>query len=235
MTNRHASTWVSESAFGVWFLNTRIWIYHVLKLSLDALEPLIKTRADRYPVILDAGCGYGHSLPMLDQRFHPDTIIGLDIDPKMPEWVSDKLDKCSSKVETLTSSASSIDLADASVDMIFCHQTFHHFVDQQGAADEFFRVLKPGGLLLFAESCKKYIHSLPIRILFRHPMDVQKTDGEYLDLLKNTGFEISPESVDRPYLWWSRTDLGLLEKLGFKVAKDKEETLIYLAANRPDN
>lgn len=65
-------------------------------------------------------------------------------------------------------------------------------------------------------------------------MDVQKTDIEYLQLLQDSGFVTPPESISRPYLWWSRMDLGLLEKLGKKVPKDKEETLINVVAYRPE-
>ena len=47
-----------------------------------------------------------------------------------------------------------------------------------------FALLKPGGVLLFAESTKRYIHSWIIRLLFRHPMDVQKTAPEYLAMVR---------------------------------------------------
>lgn len=231
MTNRD---WIRESTFGEWFLRTDTWANHVLKLALDDLESLMMPRSDRYPTILDVGVGFGHSLPMLAHRFQPKKIIGLDVDPAVPEKNAHNAEACACDVEFITNNAASIELSDASLDMIFCHQTFHHIVDQPSAANEFFRVLRPGGVLLFAESCKKYIHSLPIRLLFRHPMDVQKTDTEYLHLLKTSGFVMRPENISRPYLWWSRMDLGLLEKLGKSVPQEREETLIYVAAYRPD-
>lgn len=226
--------WIKESAFGEWFLQTNTWANHVLKIALDELEILMVPRSEQYATILDVGVGFGHSLPMLDQRFQPRKIIGLDVDPAVPERNAHKAESCACDVEYITNNAASIDLPDASVDLIFCHQTFHHIVDQASAAKEFFRVLVPGGVLLFAESCKKYIHSLPIRLLFRHPMDVQKTDTQYLNLLEENGFIMRPENISRPYLWWSRMDLGLLEKLGKKPPKEREETLIYVAAYRPD-
>ena len=37
-------------------------------------------------------------------------------------------------------------------------------IEQEQALQEFFRVLRPGGVLLFADSTKRYIHSL-----FKHP------------------------------------------------------------------
>jgi SAM-dependent methyltransferase len=226
--------WVKESRFGVWFLNSSMWIGHVLKLSLDDLERLMDPKLDRYPIILDVGCGHGHSLYQLDERFHPDKIIGLDVDPRIRQWAAPNAEKCACQVEFLIDDAASIDVPDASVDMVFCHQTFHHLVDQEAAVREFYRVLKPAGVLLFAESCRRYIHSWLIRFLFRHPMDVQKTDVEYLELLKAAGFAFRPETVSKPFLWWSRPDLGLLEKLGWKTPTDREETLLYLAAYRPD-
>lgn len=226
--------WVKESAFGEWFLRTDTWANHVLKIALDELEILMTPRLEQYPTILDVGVGFGHSLKMLEQKFQPQKIIGLDADPAVPERNADKAEACACDVDFIINNAASIELPDACVDMIFCHQTFHHIVDQARAANEFFRVLVPGGVLLFAESCRKYIHSLPIRLLFRHPMDVQKTDTEYLQLLKNSGFVMRPENIARPYLWWSRMDLGLLEKLGKKPPQDREETLVYVAAYRPD-
>ena len=63
-------------------------------------------------------------------------------------------------------------------------------------------------------------------------MDVQKTDKEYLALVESTGFVCEPKSVSRPFLWWSRWDLGVLETLGVKPKVNKEETLLYLAAYR---
>ena len=73
---KYPSGWVRESTFGNWFLNSDIWVYHVLKLSLDALEKLLSSKDDKYSAILDVGCGFGHSLLELDRRFNPEIIIG---------------------------------------------------------------------------------------------------------------------------------------------------------------
>ena len=225
--------WVKESSFGVWFLSTDTWINRVLKIAMDDLETLMIDKLDSYPVILDVGCGPGHSLLMLDQRFHPEKIIGLDVDPNVSERSAKIAAACKCDVEFVINDAAAIELLDESVDMILCHQTFHHIVDQTSTANEFYRVLNPGGVLLFAESCRKFIFSLPIKMLFRHPMDVQKTDTEYLQVLEDSGFLINPDSVSRPYTWWSRPDLGLFEKLGRKPPVDKEETIVNAVAYRP--
>ena len=120
------------------------------------------------------------------------------------------------------------------MDVVFCHQTFHHLTRQELALAEFHRVLKPGGLLLFAESTRAYIESWIIRLLFRHPMDVQRTAAEYIDMIRSHGFRVGPENVSCPYLWWSRSDLGAFEFFGLPVPKSgyREETLVNLVATK---
>ena len=134
-------------------------------------------------------------------------------------------------VEFRRASGSSLPLADQSVDIVFCHQTFHHLVEQHKALGEFHRVLKHDGALLFAESTSRYIRSWIIRLLFRHPMDVQRTAPEYLGMIRNAGFKIHPGSVSHPYLWWSRADFAIMERwFGFARPSNREETLINLVA-----
>lgn len=88
-------------------------------------------------------------------------------------------------------------------------------------------------MLLFAESTRKYIHSWIIRMLFRHPMDVQRTAAEYLAMIRDAGFNIPPRSVSYPYLWWSRTDFAIMERwFGFDPSPGHEETLVNVVAVR---
>lgn len=225
---------VPETAFGIWFLQTHTWTVHVLERAFKDLEPLIPNRLPSYPVVADVGCGWGRSLKKLHDRFAPQRLIGMDIDPAMLEAAVKEASAEGIRAELIQCSSSHMTLEDNSVDLLFCHQTFHHLIEQEEAIQEFFRVLKPGGVLLFAESTKRYIHSWMIRLLFRHPMEVQKTAEEYLALVRSAGFQVAPQSISYPYLWWSRDDLGLMERaLKIKPKADREETLINLVAVKP--
>jgi ubiquinone/menaquinone biosynthesis C-methylase UbiE len=225
---------VPETAFGKWFLRTETWVYEVLEVAISDLDRLIPDRQPSYAVVADVGCGWGRSLKKLNERFKPQRLIGMDIDPKMLEASAKEAERSGVKAEFINCSSSRLTLADNSVDLLFCHQTFHHLIHQERAIQEFFRVLKPGGVLLFAESTKRYIHSWTIRLLFRHPMKVQKTAPEYLQLVRSVGFHVAEQSVSYPYLWWSREDLGLGERLlGIKPPANREETLINLVARKP--
>lgn len=226
--------WVHESTFGKWFLNTETWVTRVIQVAIRDLQSLMDNPNKHYSTILDIGVGFGKSLWNLDQTFSPDKIIGLDVDPDVLAHAEKEGRHCHAHIELLQSNAAKIDLANQSVDMIFCHQTFHHIVDQEMAIQEFYRVLKPGGVLLFAESTRKYIHSWIIKWLFRHPMDVQKSAEEYLQLVRDAGFECKDRNISYPYLWWSRSDLGIMERLFRRpVPNDREETLINLVATKP--
>ena len=226
--------WIHESSFGKWFLSTNIWITQVIQVALNDLVQRMDEPKKPYDTILDIGVGFGHSLLILDQQFHPHKIIGLDVDGQILKVAQKQAQLCEAEVKLLECNAMNINLPDNSVDLLFCHQTFHHIVDHDAAIGEFYRVLKPGGVMLFAESTRRYIHSWIIRWLFRHPMEVQKTADEYLSLIKLTGFQLSEKNISYPYLWWSREDLGIMQNWFRRpIPENKEETLINLIATKP--
>jgi ubiquinone/menaquinone biosynthesis C-methylase UbiE len=223
---------VPETRFGLWFLSTPTWRVHVLQRALDDLQRM----APGLPqggVVLDIGTGLGHSLPELAERFRPSQIHALDPEPDFAERCDEMRRSAGAPVALHHAHAERMPLPDASVDLVLCHQTLHHIVDQQAALAEVFRVLKPGGHLLLAESTRAYIHSWIIRLLFRHPMHVQRSAPEFLAMLGEAGFEVKPEHISTPYLWWSRKDLGAMEWLGFGVPQEREETLLNVVARKP--
>ena len=225
---------VPETRFGKWFLQTDTWAVHVLERAMQDLVRLIPQPRANYPVVVDVGCGWGRSLAKLHARFSPERLIGMDIDSAMLQASAQEARRANVPVELIQGSSSHLQLESNSVDMVFCHQTFHHLVEQEEAIREFFRVLKPGGVLLLAESTRRYIESWIIMLLFRHPMEVQRTAPEYLQMVRNAGFVVEPAAVSYPYLWWSRADLGILERVfGVAPKPDREETLLNLVAVKP--
>jgi ubiquinone/menaquinone biosynthesis C-methylase UbiE len=198
------------------------------------LVRLIPERQASYGMVVDVGCGSGYSLPKLAQRFAPRELVGVDIDPQMLAVAGEEAQRAGVPVRLIEAASTDMPLPDGCADLLFCHQTFHHLVEQEAALAEFLRVLKPGGLLLFAESTRRYIHSWIIRALFRHPMDVQRSAPEYLQMLRAAGFVVPESSISYPYLWWSRGDLGVMERwFGVRPAEDREETLLNLVAAKP--
>lgn len=230
------STYVPETAFGIWFLRTRTWEHHVLRVAINDLKHLVTAPLPQAPIILDVGCGQGQSFRLLDAAFSPAKLIGIDCHDESLAYASEAARHCAAPVELRHADCAQIPLADASVDIVFCHQTFHHLVQQERALAEFRRVLKPGGVLLFAESTDAYIKSWVIRLLFRHPMQVQKSADGYLEMLRAADFAFDARNVSLPYLWWSRAkDFGLLERIGLHRPRPgrRRETLVNVAARKP--
>ncbi|WP_338526664.1 methyltransferase domain-containing protein [Pseudomonas batumici] len=238
MSNTYLSdTYVEETRFGFWFLRSHTWQYHVLRVAINDLRGLFSEAPPANPVLLDVGCGQGKSFQYLQQVFAPARLIGLDADPHSLQLSGEEAQRRGLEVELIGSDCATLEVPSQSVDILFCHQTFHHLVQQDRALAEFYRVLKPGGYLLFAESTEAYIDTWVIRWLFRHPMHVQKSAAQYLEMIRDQGFEFTPRNVSYPYLWWSRAkDFGLLERLRLKnppPVGQREETLVNLVARKP--
>ena len=232
-----SDSYVEETRFGLWFLRSHTWQHRVLRVAIDDLRRLFDGAPPSEPVLLDAGCGQGKSFKHLRQVFTPSRLLGVDADPDSLTMSRAEARAHGISVELIGSDCAALQLADASVDLLFCHQTFHHLVEQEQALAEFYRVLKPGGYLLFAESTEAYIDTWVIRWLFRHPMHVQKSAEQYLQMLRDQGFQFGAQNVSYPYLWWSRAkDFGLLERLNLRKPApvgQREETLVNVVARKP--
>ena len=232
-----SDTYVEETRIGFWFLRSHTWQHHVLRVAINDLRSLFSEPLPAAPVILDAGCGQGKSFQYLDKTFAPKRLIGLDADPLSLHLSAEEARRQGIDIELIGSDCAELKVADDSIDILFCHQTFHHLVQQDRALAEFYRVLKPGGYLLFAESTEAYIDTWVIRWLFRHPMHVQKSAAQYLEMIRDQGFEFEAQNVSYPYLWWSRSkDFGLLERVGLfkpKPVGQREETLVNVVARKP--
>ncbi|MDD0995711.1 class I SAM-dependent methyltransferase [Pseudomonas sp. TNT2022 ID1044] len=232
-----SNTYVEETRFGLWFLRSHTWQHHVLRVAINDLRSLFSDPLPSHSVLLDAGCGQGKSFRYLHQAFMPERLIGVDADPHSLKQSREEAVNQGMTVELIGNDCANLTVPDASIDLLFCHQTFHHLVEQEQALAEFYRVLKPGGYLLFAESTEAYIDTWVIRWLFRHPMHVQKSAAQYLEMIRHQGFQFSAQNVSYPYLWWSRAkDFGLFERLALRQPKpfgQREETLVNVVARKP--
>jgi len=227
--------YVEETKFGFWFLSTMVWERHVLTVAIADLKRLAGAQLQDGMSILDVGCGQGTSLMLLNQALKPACLTGCEVDRQSLHMAKRLIETHNLPATLLSDDCARINLPSNSQDVVFCHQTFHHLVRQEESLMEFFRVLKPGGLLLFAESTRTFIHSWTIRYLFHHPMHLQRSAEEYLAMIKAAGFELQESQVHYPFLWWSQKDLGLLKLLKLRTPIwVNQKTLVNLVARKPD-
>lgn len=115
----------------------------------------------RAGTILELGGGQGWASCIVKHRFPESTVIASDISPwaveSAPAW--ERLFDVSLD-GTLVCKSSEIPLEDGSVDLVFCFQAAHHFVEHEATLREAHRILAPGGACLFLHepSCPRYLY-----------------------------------------------------------------------------
>lgn len=225
--------WAPDTRFGYWFQQTRVWTLYVLEPAVEEWMKLLRSVSapSRFEHVLDVGCGTGLAFDLLEARFSPGRITAVDVDPAVMAAARQAAAECDCPVEVLEANVEKLGLPDESIDLVFCHQTLHHVVDQPGTFRELHRVLRPAGLLLLAESCRSFTLSLLVRALFHHEESTQRTAQEYRQLARDAGFAIEAEQLSRPF--WSKPDFGLVERLTGRAPESQEPTQIALVASRP--
>ena len=109
------------------------------RLDYVALQP---------QVILDAGAGTGKSVRALMKRYKSAQLVAMDLSPAMLMQTRQKSGWWR-KPGLVCADAEYLPLADASVDLVFSNLMLQWCQHEQVFA-EFWRVLKPGGLLMFS-------------------------------------------------------------------------------------
>jgi ubiquinone/menaquinone biosynthesis C-methylase UbiE len=110
-------------------------------------------RAARPYRVLDVGCGTGTLLSIVARDEQAELLIGLDYAREMVRRAGDKFSGSpfADRLQALCGDAERLPLADGSVDVLTCCNSFHHYPHQDAAVREFRRVLRPGGLLVLID------------------------------------------------------------------------------------
>jgi ubiquinone/menaquinone biosynthesis C-methylase UbiE len=102
-------------------------------------------------VILDAGCGSGHSSEVIIKAFKPRELYAFDIMPEQVELAKQR----GLPAHIFVGNIADMELASEKFDAVFTFGVFHHVPQWFKALQEVHRVLKPGGVLLGGEINKE--------------------------------------------------------------------------------
>lgn len=95
--------------------------------------------------VLEIGCGTGLFTEKVYNKTHAD-IVATDLSPELLEQGKKKLPDVTFQLED----AMNLSFADNTFDVVFGSSILHH-LDFEKSAKEIYRVLKPGGRMVFAE------------------------------------------------------------------------------------
>jgi ubiquinone/menaquinone biosynthesis C-methylase UbiE len=108
-------------------------------------------------VVLDAGCGSGYSTKLI-QQFSPAELIGFDLMPSQIEMAKRKYSELDFFVGNVLDTHFDSDKFDA----VFVFGILHHIPTWKDAIKEFYRTLKPEGVLQVEDLNKDASHFLQL-------------------------------------------------------------------------
>ena len=114
---------------------------------------------DTIPAFGDAveiGAGTGYFSLNLAARGIIDNLTATDISPGMLASLEATAGRLGVPVRTVVTEAESLPFEDESFDVVLGHAVLHHIPDLDRAFSEFFRVLRPGGSIIFCGEPSRY-------------------------------------------------------------------------------
>jgi SAM-dependent methyltransferase len=133
---------------------------------LGKVEKLLGRRPGPFARSLEIGAGTGYFTLNLMQAGVVESAVCTDVSPGMLAALRGNAERLGLEPETAACDAAALPFADGSFDLVLGHAVLHHLPELDRSFAEFMRVLRPGGVLLFAGEPSRYgdrLASLPKR------------------------------------------------------------------------
>jgi len=104
--------------------------------------------------ILEVGCGRGGGLSYINRTFAPNSAIGIDLNKKAIKFCNKKYS--SEKIKFFQADAQKLNFEDNAFDVVINIESSHRYSRVDLFLSEVYRILKPGGVLLFADFGNQY-------------------------------------------------------------------------------
>ncbi len=177
--------------------------------DLIITELLSLRKPDEEFRMLDIGCGTGKLVFKAGEKFSAASFEGVDIAPGMVKAASEKTKENDRYQFQLGDAAETLPFDEGSFDYVSCCHSYHHYPDQESAAREFRRLLKPGGKLLFVDSYINSVwgytmHCIIIGAYEKFQVNHFKMDA-LKDLFETVGLEVERQHITKGWVPWMMT------------------------------
>ena len=161
------------------------------------LEPYLNTGL----TVLDCGCGPGSMTLDIAELVNPGQVFGIDSSPiQIEQALLSQKERAITNASFTCGSAYSLPYADEQFDVVFAHAVLYHLQKPEQALAEFFRVLKPRGLVALRDACHSGDMMMPQNInltavwntiekVFSHQGGNIYFGSQHKQLLLNQGFQ----------------------------------------------
>ena len=165
-----------------------------------ALDIVSRLQAKKYPQILELACGTGRVTAHLAKSVKHDSLIATDLNKDMIEVA--KQNVTDKKIKWMVADALALPFEKNSFDAVVCQFGIMFFPDKLKGLQEAYRVLKPGGKLIFntwdkvennpaihegRKIIESYFGDTPPSF-YNVPFSMYREE-EFQSLLKNAGFK----------------------------------------------
>ncbi|HKH17010.1 MAG TPA: class I SAM-dependent methyltransferase [Solirubrobacteraceae bacterium] len=123
---------------------------------LGKVEKLLGRRPGPFARSLEIGAGTGYFTLNLMQDGVIEAGVCTDVSPGMLDALGANAERLELEVETIVADAAELPFEDAGFDLVLGHAVLHHLPELSRSFVEFMRVLRPGGVLLFAGEPSRY-------------------------------------------------------------------------------
>jgi len=140
--------------------------------------------------ILEVGCASGVSTRLLGERLRPRRLVAVDADPSMIRIAGRRVRRLSSAVavDLALADASRRPFPDREFDALFEVGVIHHVPAWRLALDEIGRVLRPGGIMFFAEPSRGRL-TRGLYFFVPHDKESMFSRQELVEALSDAGLE----------------------------------------------
>ncbi len=204
--NIYQDIWGENIHLGL-FAHPEESLHDAMHRSNEVLAAKAGLTADVYA--LDVGCGHGALARYLARTFGC-RVLATNISEKELDWGRDLTEKegLSDKVDFQWADFHALPYEDATFDQYWSQEAFLHAADKMKVLNEAFRVVKPGGRLVFTDILVRRNTPAEVRqrIYERVKAPDMWDDGDYVQALEGLGFTLEEHAdwstnVAPTYAW----------------------------------